>query len=143
MRKKAAKQRHRRPHAPKPPGSRPMSDKAVYIGIGIVGLFTVLLGWLFTDGLYWQAVALAYILLVAYLINLATFQVYRGKEVSNLQQSLARLPLRFIGYGTKEGKPLEAAHDHPETRTALLASILISALVIAALAALVIPALIR
>lgn len=102
-----------------------MSDRAIYGGFILVGFFIVVIAWLFTDGRYWREVVLGYLLAIAYLLNFYTIQVYRGKHLANWKQALARVPLRFVGYGTKEGKPLEAAHDHPATRTALLVSLLV------------------
>jgi hypothetical protein len=84
-------------------------------------------------------VALGYIFAVAYLINLYAFQVYRGKRLENWQQSLARIPLRFVGYGAKGGKPLEAAHHHQETKNALLMSIVISAAIVVLASFLLLP----
>lgn len=129
----------RKPHAPKP-----MTDRAIYLGFLIVGFFVVALAWLFFDGQkqYWGVIALGYVAAVAYLVNFYTFQVYRGKHLDNWQQALARLPLRFVGYGTKGGKPLEAAHDHEETKKALFVSIAVSAAVVVLASFLFIPGLI-
>jgi hypothetical protein len=126
------RRRLKRQHVPKPKVAKPMSDQAIYLGLAIVGLFVGILAWLFNQQ-YWMAIVLLYVLAVVYLINFYTFQVYRGKHLEHWKQALARVPLRFVGYGTKEGKPLEAAHDHPETRTALLASIALSAAIVAGL----------
>jgi hypothetical protein len=126
----------------KPPAVKPMTDRAVYLGIGIVGFFIVMLVFLFTDGEYWRPVALGYLIAVAYLINYYVFQVYRGKHIEHWQQSLARVPLRPVGYGTKGGKPLEAAHHHQETKKALLVSIAVSAAIVVLASFLLIPGLI-
>lgn len=108
-----------------------MSDRAVYLGMLIVGFFFVMLGWLFAPE-YWGLFALGYLALMAYLINFSVLDVYRGKHLANWRQSLARIPLRTVGYGTKEGRPLDAAHDHPETFRALTWSLIISLIVLAA-----------
>jgi Flp pilus assembly protein TadB len=138
---KASSKRRLKRHRPRLQTSKPISDRAVYFLMLCVGLFIVILTWLFTQGEYWWAVALGYAVAVAYLINFYTFQAYRGRHLGQWQQSLARVPLRFVGYGTKAGKPLEAAHDHPETRTALLTSIIVSLIVVAGLSVLLVPGL--
>lgn len=141
MSKRSAKRRQKRvEHAvvrPKPP--KPMSDQAVYFMLLVVGFFIVILAWLFTEGRHWSAVALGYLIALAYLTNLYTYKAYRGRPLANWQQSLARVPLRFVGYGTRGGKPLEAAHHHPETKTALLVSIALSAALVAGLSLVLIP----
>ena len=124
------------------PASRPMSDRAIYLGLAIVGLFAVLLAWLFTDGQYWNVVALGYVAAVAYLINFYTYQIYRGKRLDHWQQALARIPLGFVGYGTKGGKPLEAAHDHEEVKKALGLSVVICLALLVLLSFVLIPGLI-
>ena len=119
-----------------------MTDRAIYLGFAIVGLFIVVLSWLFTDGRYWNVVALGYVAAVAYLIHFYTFQAYRGRHLDNWQQALARVPLRFVGYGTKGGRPLEAAHDHAETKKALGLSVAVSLALLVVLSLFLIPGLI-
>ncbi|MCH8343616.1 MAG: hypothetical protein IH983_06485 [Planctomycetes bacterium] len=55
---------------------------------------------------------------------------YQGRRLAGWQQSLARLPLRWAGYGTKEGRPLEAARGSPRAKIVLLLSIATSILII-------------
>jgi hypothetical protein len=135
------KKKKRVPGPRKPPAAKPMTDRAVYLGFIIVGFFLTMLVWLFTEGRYWRPVALGYIIAGAYLMNFYVFQVYRGRHLEHWQQSLARLPLRFAGYGTKGGKPLEAAHDHQETKKTLLVSIAVSAAIVVLLSFVLIPGL--
>ena len=75
------------------------------------------------------------------LARITNFGAYRGKRMANWQQALARLPLRFAGYGTKHGKPLAAAHNAAAARKMIAISIVVSVLVLAGLALLLIPAL--
>ena len=133
MNRTSARRRRKRSHAPKAPAIQPIKDRTVYWGLAVVGLFIGLLSWLFTDARYWGVVVLVYVIVVAYFINLYAFRAYRGQHLDHWQQCLARVPLRFVGYGSKEGKPLEAAHDHPETRTALIASLFASLAILAGL----------
>lgn len=141
---KTSARRHRRPHVLKAKTLKPASDRVVYMGLFLIGFFTIALFWMFTSDSpvpYWKSLALGYVTAIAFLMNLYAFQIYRGRHLENWKQALARVPLRFAGYGTKDGKPLEAAHDHPETRTALLMSILISAVILVGLGLLLLPGL--
>jgi len=112
-------------------------DGAIYIGILMVGAFGVLL-WNVLDG-EWQHALLGFVIAVAVLVNLFTFQVVRGKSVVPWGKALARLPLRFVGFGTRGGKPVEAAHGSPRAQAMLAVSIATSAVVIAGLTLLIIP----
>ncbi len=113
--------------------SKKTSDTVIYSGIVLVGAFFVLLGWLFSPE-YWRWFALGYIALMAYYMNISVMHIYRGKHIVGWKQALARLPLRTAGYGTRDGKPLEAAHGHPEVLRAMGLSLAVSVVVLAALA---------
>jgi hypothetical protein len=121
--KKADARRAREHRHSKPKPVRRTSDQAIYLGLGLVGGFLVILVWLLTDARYWREVLLGYLIAVGWLINLYTFQVYRGVHLPNWKQALARVPLRFAGYGTRDGKPLDAARNQPNAKLALLVSI--------------------
>ncbi len=108
-------------------------DGAIYIGLLMIGSFAVLLGFLFTEGKHWREVGLGYLIAIAYLVNLYTFRAYRGTTLAGWQAALARLPLRCVGYGTRGGRPLEAAKGQENARTMLLVSIATSVVVIAGL----------
>ncbi len=110
-----------------------MSDRAVYGGIIIVGLFIVMIGWLFSDGLYWRQTLLGFVLLVMLNINFAGWDVCRGKRLADWKHALAKIPLRFAGFGTAEGKPLEAAHHQPAARAAMFRFGLLSVVLAAGL----------
>lgn len=112
---------------------RPTTDRAIYLGILIIGFFFVLLASLFWELDYWAIFTIVYLAFIAYLVNFYTFQVYRGSRLANWQQALARVPLRFVGYGTKGGKPLEAAHDHSETLRALTLCVVVSLAILGAM----------
>jgi hypothetical protein len=83
--------------------------------------------------------AMAYIVLVAWLTNAAAIAVYRGRSLPPWRQALARLPLRFAGYGTKGGKPVEAAHDQPIAKTVIIASLVITVVLLVVLALFIVP----
>jgi hypothetical protein len=112
---------------------RRTSDQAVYGGVIVIGFFSVMIAALFTQVGYWAVLSVAYLTAIVYLIHINVFHVYRGKHLANWQQALAKIPLRFIGYGTKSGKPLEAAHNHSQTLRALMISLVISVVLLAAL----------
>ena len=121
-------------------GPRYASDRTIYLITGLVGLFGTGIAWLLTDN--WRVPLWLYVTGVAYVINSATLAIYRGKHIINWQQAMAKIPLRLVGYGTKEGKPLEAAHDQPNTRNALLTCLIVSLLIVVGMAVLlVVPSL--
>ncbi|MCI0363544.1 MAG: hypothetical protein L0Y44_06925 [Phycisphaerales bacterium] len=129
MSTRSARRLQKRKHPPKPKPPRRTTDRAIYLGFLIVGIFVVILAWLFTSDSrieYWRHVAVGYLIAVAYLINFYTLRTYQAKHLENWKQALARIPLRFAGYGTKDGKPLDAAHGHREALMALLISIAVS-----------------
>ena len=125
--------RHR--HRPKP--ARATRARVIYVGLILIGFFAVVLAWLFSE--HWREPLVLYVAIMGYLINASTWKIYKGRHIPNWQQALARIPLHFVGYGTKQGKPLEAAHHHQSTRNALVVSILVSVIVIAGLFLLLIP----
>jgi len=129
VRRQRKKPAHAKPKKPAAP--RPMTDRAVYIGLALIGAFSVALGWLLTDGLYWRELILLWLVIVAWLTIAGVAQIYRGRHIPPWQQSLARLSLRPVGFGTKEGKPLDAAHGHAPVRTALVWTIILAVIVIA------------
>lgn len=116
------------------------ADRTIYIGLLVIGGFAVLLAFLLTEN--WRAPTLAYVAFLAALINLFAIMAYRGKSMANWQQALARLPLRFVGYGSREGKPLDAAHGHAPVRRAILVSLLVSVVVLVGLSLILFPGLV-
>ncbi len=116
------------------PATPPMSDRAVYWGVLIVGLFVVLLGWMLSESAFWRQTAIGYLALVVLNVNFAGWDLYRGKKLSDWKQSLAKIPLRSLGYGKKDGKPLETAHDQPAVRARMLAFGVLSVVVVLAVA---------
>jgi len=113
------------------------SDRVIYGGLILIGLFATVLATLLTE--HWREPLLFYLAIIAYLMCAATWAIYRGRHLPNWQQALARIPLRTVGYGTKNGKPLEAAHDQPAVKKAWLASLMISLGILAGLVFLLNP----
>ncbi len=138
------KSHHHKAHkGRKSPGrSRPSGppDGAVYIGLLMIGAFGI---WLWTivatDPDSWKHAVIGFVLAIAVLVNLYTWRVCAGKRLAPWQQSLARLPLRWVGYGTKGGKPLDAAHGSDRAKMMLFLSVATSAVVIALLTWQLIP----
>ncbi len=120
--------------------ARRAPDGAVYIGLLMIGLFGV---WLWTiaarDPDSWKHGLLGYLIAMAVLLNLYTWRACRGKHLVAWQRALARLPLRLAGYGSRGGRPLEAAHGSPRAMMMLYVSIATCAVVIAGLTFLLIP----
>lgn len=118
------------------PATQPMSDRSVYLGALIVGFFVVMLGWLLSEGSFWRQVALGYLVLLILNVNFAGWDIVRGKKISDWKQALAKIPLRFAGYGTRDGKPLETAHDQPAAKKTMITFGIVSVLLVAGLGAL-------
>ena len=121
---------------------RPRSnDGAIYLGLIIIGLFIVALAFLLGESKreVWGPVCLGYVAALAWLTNLYAISVYRGKSLANWQFALARLPLRLAGFGTKNGKPVEAAHNVERAKMAIMIGIAASIVILVGLSFLVIP----
>jgi hypothetical protein len=129
-RKVHSKTRHKPPQV--------TSDRAIYAGVILIGFFFTAIVWLLMDA-HWREPVILYVAGVAYFIVLAAFAIYRGKHIPNWQQAMAKIPLRFVGYGTKNGKPLEAAHGQDNTRNAVLVSMIVALVVVGGLVAILRP----
>ncbi len=127
----------RKAHARSKPARQGAPDGAIYLGILMIGAFGVFL-WHIMGG-EWQHALVGFTIAVAVLVNLYTWRVCRGQSVLPWQAALARLPLRCAGYGTKGGKPIEAAHGSDRAKIMLYLSIATSAVVIVVLTVLLIP----
>ncbi|MCP3905484.1 MAG: hypothetical protein GY715_17805 [Planctomycetes bacterium] len=129
MSKTTAKKRHRKkPGTPPAPRTR---DRSIYLGLFIIGAAVALFAYLVFEGQpYWRHITLGYVIAMAWLMNVYAVSAYRGKHLANWQQALARIPLRFAGYGTKHGKPLEAAHGSVAARRAIIMSVVVSAAIV-------------
>jgi hypothetical protein len=128
----------RRKHAT-PEIVRGAPDSAIYGGLILIGLFVALLAIPLFQG-HWREALLAYLVLMAALINFYAWRSYRSQHLAHWQKALARLPLRFAGYGTRGGKPLEAAHGQPAVRRAIVISIVVCIVVLVVLAIVMVPA---
>ncbi len=127
-----SKHPHREKAKAAPPQRAP--DGAIYTGLVMIGIFAIALWALFAQGIgTWKQGLIGYVIAMALLINIFTFQACRGRHLAGWQQSLARLPLRWVGFGTRQGKPLEAAHGSPRAKAMLAVSIAASVLLVALL----------
>ena len=108
---------------------RTVKDGGVYIAFVLGGAFAMVLWWV-TDPDSWKSGLIGYVIALAFLVNLYGWRAYLGGHLSGWQQSLARLPLRCVGYGTKGGRPIEAAHGEPSVQMILFVSLATSALTI-------------
>lgn len=135
----AAGRKHRKLHKPAHGTPAPRSnDKAVYGAFVIVGVFIAFLLWLMFPNM-WKPITLGYIAAIAFLINSYAISAYQGKHLAGWKQALARIPLRPVGFGRKGAKPLEAAHNAPQAKSAIVLSVVITLLVIAGLTFLLLP----
>ena len=116
-------------------------DGGVYIGLVMIGVFGIGLFSILSSGNTdaWKHGLLGYVIAVSFLVNLYTWQVCAGRTLAGWQQSLARLPLRCAGFGTRGGKPLAAAHGSDRAKMMLFVSIATSAVVIVGLTVWLIP----
>jgi hypothetical protein len=136
MSKAQRKPAARKPAARAPSGRRGAPDGAVYIGLVMIGVFGVWLWSILTPETVdsWKHALLVYLIIVLALVNLSTWRVYFGGRLANWQKSLARLSLRWAGYGTRGGRPLAAAHGSRSAKVMLLLAMVTSVVVIVALA---------
>ena len=107
------------------------SDGAIYIALIMIGAFAVFLAVVLTSQ-PWQHFAVGYVIALLALTNLFGWQAWAGKHLAEWQQALAKVPLRFAGYGSKGGRPLEAAHGSAAARSALFIFLALSVAIIAA-----------
>ena len=108
---------------------RTVSDGGVYIAFVLGGAFAMLL-WSIAAPNSWKSGLIGYVIALAFLVNLHGWRAYLGRHLSGWQQALARLPLRCVGFGTKGGRPIEAAHGAPSVQMILFVSLAASAVII-------------
>lgn len=124
----------RKGHAKSKPRRNSTADGGVYIGIAMIGVFGIWVWMVAAPGASsWKHGLLGYVIAVLVLINLYSWRVYLGKHLAGWQQSLARLILRWAGYGTPTGRPLAAAHGSARAKMVLLVGLSTSALIVAGL----------
>ncbi len=115
------------------------SDLAIYGGFLLIGVFVTFLAYLLSVGEGWRHVALGYLIAMAFLVNFYAWQACRGRRLAGWQQSLARLALRWSGFGTARGRPLEAAKGSNRAKMMLMVSLATSVVLIVLLTWLLIP----
>ncbi|MHC5022392.1 MAG: hypothetical protein ACYTGG_00580 [Planctomycetota bacterium] len=120
------------------PSTRRARDRTIYLGILVIGAFGLML-WALVSPETWRPAIVGFLIAVAVFVNHSVYLAYRGRDMPRWRQALARLPLRFVGYGRRGGKPLEAAHDHAETKLVLLVSIAVWVVIIVVATFLLIP----
>jgi hypothetical protein len=113
--------------------TRHASDATIYAGLGLIGLFVLALSIPLFQG-HWRETLVAYLAVIAAMIQLYAWRAYASRPLAHWQKALARVPLRFVGYGGRDGRPIEAAHGHAEARRAIMVCGVVSLLIIAGLA---------
>ncbi len=106
-------------------------DRGIYAVIIMVGLFGLGL-WFLADDQTFPHGVIGYVAVVLGFINWSAIKAWRGSAMSDWQRALARLPLRFAGYGTKGGKPVEAAREQEKVKMVLMISISLSIVILLA-----------
>jgi FlaA1/EpsC-like NDP-sugar epimerase len=114
-------------------------DRTIYIGIVAITLFAMFLIALLIGPEQWPVTALAAVIVLSWLVNWHAFLAVRGTHMAHWKQALARLPLRCAGYGSKGGRPLDAAHNEPQAMKMVIISTVTSVVIIAVLAVLIVP----
>ena len=114
------------------------NDLGVYAAVLMLGLFGLLLWYLVGYETFPHAVV-GFVLAVLGMVNWFAFAAWRGAKLLGWQQSLARLPLSFAGYGSEGGKPLAAASGQDAARNAAIISTIISLIIVAGLSWLLLP----
>ena len=104
-------------------------DAAVWIAIVMGGVFAMVL-WYLVSSETWRHGLVGYLIAVAVLVNYYAWRVSAGRSLRGWQRAMARLPLRWVGYGTRNGKPLDAAKGSPRARLMILVSIAASTVLI-------------
>lgn len=117
------------------------NDKAVYITIIMVGLFLLGIGFLATEHWPWWIVGMIGAVLA--MINYFAWRIVIGHKLQQWQRSLAKVPLRFVGYGIRGGKPLDAAKGEDPAKMALYVTAALSVLIVLGTWALVAQTLVR
>ena len=118
-----------------PEGRTGAPDGAVYIGLIMIAAFAIWMWTIVAPGPdSWKHALLVCTVILLALVNLYTWRVYFGARLAPWKQSLARLTLRWAGYGTRKGRPLEAAHGSRSAKIVLILTMATSVVVIVALA---------
>lgn len=105
-------------------------DRAIYISIVMVAAFVLFIWFMVADTWPWAIVG--FLLAVLGMINFFTWKVIQGQPLAVWQRSLAKLPLRFVGYGTRGGKPIDAAKGQDAAKMALYLTAAISVVIVLA-----------
>jgi hypothetical protein len=114
---------------PNRPANPKANDVGMFGGIVLIGIFVALLGMFSGPGNITKFVYV-YAAIVIALINLSVWQMVLRGRVAPIQKPLARLPLRFVGFGLPKTRPLEAAKGEPVARQAAIITSVISVIVI-------------
>lgn len=138
MSRPAAKTDRKKQEAVRRRAAQRENDRGVYATIIMVGVFGLFLWFIASHETFPHAVV-GYVVAVLGMINVFAWKACRGSDLSMWQRSLAKIPLRFAGYGTKGGKPLTAAHDQQDAMMMFYLSLAVSVVLILVLSFLLIP----
>ncbi len=133
MTKTAAKKHRKRRQKSEKAAARRSNDRGVLGAMLLVVGFILVLWFFIANESFPHAIIGAAVAVLGW-INYVAFRIYLGSKVADWQRPLAKIPLQFAGYGSEEGKPLEAAKGQSNARNAILIFLLASVLFIVALA---------
>ena len=136
--KRDAKSRNKSASTFEPNDSRTLSDGGVYVAFILLGVFAVGFALFVEIGIGWRGMLLGYLLAMSVLINFYTWCATAGKSLDPWQRSLARVPLRWVGYSRGKRRLSEADHD-PRAKSMLFISIAISVMILLALTWWIVP----
>ena len=122
-----AKHAHKRKSQSRP-SSTQTNDLGLFVGLLLIGAFFTFL--LMLMGMRWQVCVLGFVIFLAFFINLSAAQAVGGETNLGWRKGLARLPLRFAGYGSRGGKPLEAAKGSAKAKMMVFISIAVSTIIV-------------
>ena len=111
------------------PATSPTSDLGLFVGLLLIGVFASFLMTLVLEITLRQC-ALGFVIFMAVFINFSAVQAVWGETNLGWRKGLARLPLRFVGYGARGGKPLEAAKGSDKAKMMVFVSVAVSVLIV-------------
>lgn len=104
----------------------------------MIGVFALVIGFLISPDNF-RTTLVGFLIAAFGLINVYAWRAFLGSTQANWQNALARIPLRFAGYGVKGGKPVEAAAGASDARSALLVFLAVSVVVVVVASVFLIP----
>ncbi len=119
-------------------GSRKAPDRTIYLGLALIGAFALAIGFLISPDNF-RTTIVGFLIAAFGLVNFYSWRAFLGASQANWQNALARIPLRFAGYGVRGGKPVEAAAGAADARSVLLVFLAVSIIIVVVATTLLVP----